>query len=93
MSIKSAEKVLIVLKELRGHSLSGVSLSQLANKLNETPSQVHRALQTLINQNFVRKDEHDLYYLSTAFISIAKAHDKELQLAQARIDEIKHLTL
>lgn len=93
MTIKSAEKVLVVLKELRGHSLSGVSLSQLATKLNETPSQVHRALQTLINQNFVRKDEHDLYYLSTAFISIAKAHDKELQLAQARIDEIKHLTL
>lgn len=93
MTIKSAEKVLVVLKELRGHSLSGVSLSQLATKLDETPSQVHRALQTLINQNFVRKDEHDLYYLSTAFISIAKAHDKELQLAQARIDEIKRLTL
>lgn len=93
MTIKSAEKVLVVLKALRGHSLTGVSLSQLATKLNETPSQVHRALQTLINQNFVRKDEHDLYYLSTAFISIAKAHDKELQLAQARIDEIKHLTL
>lgn len=93
MSIKSAEKVLIVLKALRGHSLTGVSLSQLATKLNETPSQVHRALQTLINQSFVRKDEHDLYYLSIAFVSIAKAHDKELQLAQARIDEIKRLTL
>lgn len=93
MSIKSAEKVLIVLKALRGHSLTGVSLSQLATKLNETPSQVHRALQTLINQSFVRKDEHDLYYLSIAFVSIAKAHDKELQLAQARIDEIKRLTM
>lgn len=93
MSIKSAEKVLVVLKALRGHSLTGVSLSQLATKLNETPSQVHRALQTLINQSFVRKDEHDLYYLSIAFVSIAKAHDKELQLAQARIDEIKRLTL
>lgn len=93
MSIKSAEKVLVVLKALRGHSLTGVSLSQLATKLNETPSQVHRALQTLINQSFVRKDEHYLYYLSIAFVSIAKAHDKELQLAQARIDEIKRLTL
>lgn len=93
MTIKSAEKVLVILKEMRGHTLSGVSVSQLAEKLNEVPSQVHRALQTLVKQGFVRQDEHDLYYLSTAFVSIAKAHDKELQLAQARIDEIKRLTM
>lgn len=93
MTIKSAEKVLVILKELRGHTLSGISLSQLATKLNETPSQVHRALSTLIVQGFVRKDENDLYYLGTAFVAIAKAHDKELQLAQARIDEIKRLTM
>lgn len=93
MTIKSAEKVLVVLKEMRGHTLSGISLSQLATKLNETPSQVHRALSTLINQGFIRKDEHDLYYLSTAFVAIAKAHDKELEIAQARIDEIKRMTM
>lgn len=93
MTIKSAEKVLIILKAMRGHTLTGISLSQLVEKLGEKPSQVYRGLQTLMKQGFVQQDQHDLYYLSTAFVAIAKAHDKELEIVQARIDEVKRMTM
>lgn len=93
MTLKSAEKVLSTLKAMRGHTLTGVSVSELVKQTGETPSQVCRYLQTLVNQGFVRQDDNGLYYLSVAFVQFATAHQKEMELAQARINEIRQLTL
>lgn len=90
---KSAEKVLTTLKALRGHTLTGVSVSELAKTTGETPSQVCRYLATLVGQGFVRQDDNGLYYLSVAFVQFATDHQKEMELAQARINEIRQLTL
>jgi len=91
-TVKSAEKVLKVLKALRGHSLQGVSNQELAKKLEESPSQIYRALQTLVAEGLVKKDENDLYTLGTALVQMAKAHDNEIERAKARIAEIEHRT-
>lgn len=90
---KSAEKVLNTLKALRGHTLTGVSVSELAKSTGESQSQVCRYLATLVSQGFVRQDDSGLYYLSVAFVQFATAHQKEMELAQARINEIRQLTL
>lgn len=92
--MKSSEKTLSFLKALRGHSITGLTLTELAKATGEKNlSQAHRHLQTLINSGFVQKDEHDLYYLSIAFMQFAMEHYRELDLAQQRINEIKRLTL
>ncbi|MBE9577871.1 MULTISPECIES: helix-turn-helix domain-containing protein [Moraxella] len=93
MTLKSAEKVLSTLKAMRGHTLTGVSVSELVKQTGETPSQVCRYLATLVSQGFVRQDDNGLYYLSVAFVQIATAHKKEIELAEARIHEIRQLTL
>ena len=91
-TVKSAEKVLKVLKALRGHSLQGVTNRELAKKLDESPAQTYRALQTLMAEGLVKKDENDLYTLGTALVQIAKAHDSEIERAKARIAEYEQRT-
>lgn len=92
MSIKSAEKVLKVLKALRGHSLQGASNRELAESLGESPSQITRALQTLVAEGLAKKDENDLYTLGTSILQIAKSHFAEVERAKARIAEIEQRT-
>ena len=89
-TVKSAEKVLKVLKALRGHSLRGNQ--DLAKQLNESPAQIHRQLQTLIAEGLAKQEEDGSYTLGTAFVQIAKAHDSEMERAKARIAEIEQRT-
>ena len=91
-TVKSAEKVLKVLKALHGHSLHGLSNQDLAKQLDESPSQIHRALQTLISAGFAKQEENGLFTLGPAFIQIAKAHNAEMERAKARIAEIEQRT-
>ena len=92
MTIKAAEKVLKVFKALRGYSLQGISNRDLAEKLNESPSQITRALQTLVSEGLAKKDENDLYTLGTSVVQIAKQHLVEVERAKARIAEIEQRT-
>lgn len=91
-TVKSAEKVLKVLKALRGYSLQGISNRDLAEKLDESPSQITRALQTLVSEGLAKKDENDLYTLGTSVVQIAKSHLAEVERAKARIAEIEQRT-
>lgn len=91
-TVKGAEKVLKVLKALRGHSLQGISNRDLAEKLDESPSQITRALQTLVSEGLAKKDENDLYTLGTSVVQIAKSHLAEIERAKARIAEIEQRT-
>lgn len=91
-TVKSAEKVLKVLKALRGHSLQGVSNQDLAKQLNESPAQIHRQLQTLISEGLAKQEEDGSFTLGTAIVQIAKAHDTEMERAKARIAEIEQRT-
>lgn len=44
----SGTRILRVLKALRGHALNGVSNGELASALGESPANINRALNTLI---------------------------------------------
>lgn len=86
-TVKSGEKILRVLKAMRGHSLSGVKLNDLAKQLQETPSQIYRALQTLVAEGFAHQLDDGSYALGNSLVSIAHAHANEIDRAQSRISE------
>lgn len=86
-TVKSAGKVLRVIKALRGHSLSGVSIKELSEQLGEPASQVHRALQTLIDEGFAQQLDDGSYALGNIMVSISHCHAQEIDRAQSRVSE------
>ncbi|MCR4529887.1 MULTISPECIES: helix-turn-helix domain-containing protein [Acinetobacter] len=86
-TVKSAEKVLKVLKALTGHSLAGVTNQELAKQLDEPPAQITRALQTLVAEGFAQQLDDGTYALGNRFIAIAHAHSQEIEKAQGRLSE------
>lgn len=84
----SGAKVLKVLIALRGHSLTGLSNGQLAKALGESPSTIHRCLNTLIEAGLATKLPNGLFAHSVMMLQIARAHAEEMSRAQARIDEL-----
>lgn len=48
----SGSRILRVLKALRGHALNGVSNGELASALGESPANINRALNTLIEEDW-----------------------------------------
>ncbi|MCQ8865166.1 helix-turn-helix domain-containing protein, partial [Escherichia coli] len=54
----SGTRILRVLKALRGHSLNGVSNGELASALDESPANINRALNTLIEEGLALKLEN-----------------------------------
>jgi DNA-binding IclR family transcriptional regulator len=51
----SGGRILRVLKALKGSSLSGRSNSELAKALDESPANINRALNTLIEEGLAQK--------------------------------------
>lgn len=85
----SAIRALRVLRALRGHSLNGLSNTQLANHLNETPTNITRALQDLVTEGFVIKLDNGLFALSVSCVQMAVAHAEEMERAISRFNELK----
>lgn len=54
----SGIRILRVLKALRGHALNGVSNGELAVALHESPANINRALNTLIEEGLALKLEN-----------------------------------
>lgn len=86
-TVKSAEKVLKVLKALTGHSLSGVTNQELAKQLDEPPAQITRALQTLVAEGLAQQLDDGTYALGHRFVAIAHAHTQEIDKAQGKFLE------
>ncbi|WP_277560681.1 helix-turn-helix domain-containing protein [Acinetobacter beijerinckii] len=91
-TVKSASKVLKVLKAMRGHSLSGVTNQKLSQQLGEPPATITRALQTLVEEGLAKQEADGTYTLSAAFVQMAKAHATEVDRAKARIAEFEQRT-
>ncbi|MEF9994646.1 MAG: helix-turn-helix domain-containing protein [Acinetobacter sp.] len=86
-TVKSGVKVLKVLKQLRGHSLTGIKLNEIAKALNENPAQVFRQLQTLIEEGLAMQIDDGSYALGRELVAIAHAHSDEINRAQSHITE------
>ena len=84
----SAKRTLKILKALKGHTLNGLSNSELANGLNETPSNITRAIDTLITEGLVTKLETGRFALSIQALQIAIAHAEEINKKSNQIIEL-----
>ncbi|AXO56186.1 TPA: helix-turn-helix domain-containing protein [Klebsiella pneumoniae] len=84
----SGGRILRVLKALKGSSLSGRSNSELAKALDESPANINRALNTLIDEGLAQKLDNGRFALSVQVLQIAVAHSNEIARAQGRIDEL-----
>ena len=84
----SGSRILRVLKALKGASLTGRSNSELAKALDESPANINRALNTLIEEGLAQKLDNGRFALSIQLLQIALAHSNEMARAQGRIDEM-----
>lgn len=76
---KSALVVLKVFEAMKGKSLKGCSNGELALAVNDSPANVTRALNTLIQAGFVEKWDDGLFRYSSLMLEIAHAHDIEVK--------------
>ena len=84
----SGTRILRVLKALRGHALNGVSNGELASALGESPANINRALNTLIEERLAMKLENGRFAPGIQLLQIAMAHSHGMARAQDRINEI-----
>lgn len=84
----SGLRILKVLKALKGHTITGVSNTDLANALGDSPSNINRALNTLIEEGLAIKLENGRFAHSVQMLQIAQAHAEHVAKLQSRIQEI-----
>ncbi len=73
-TINSAQRVLRIWKALRGHTHTGLSNQELAAMTGESPTNVSRALATLMTEDLVVRFESGWYAHGIATLQIAQAH-------------------
>jgi DNA-binding IclR family transcriptional regulator len=88
----SGSRILRVLKALRGHA-ERVSNGELASALGESPANINRALNTLIEEGLALKLENGRFAPGVQLLQIAMAHNNEMSRAQGRIDELNQRVL
>lgn len=89
----SATRVLRVLKALKGCSLNGLSNTELAQRTGDSPSNITRAVQTLIDEGLAVKLDTGRFAPGVALLQIAQAHAEEMARMQNRINEINQRVL
>lgn len=77
----SGTRILRVLKALRGHALNGVSNGELASALGESPANINRALNTLIEEGLALKLDNGRFAPGVQLLQIAMAHSTEMARA------------
>lgn len=84
----TGQRVLDVLKILRGHSLDGLSNKDIAAALGCPASAVTRATTDLIEAGLAVKLENGRFAHSVQMLQIAVAHSREIEKANSRISEL-----
>ncbi len=90
---KSAERVLDILKLLKGHSLNGLSNSEIAKALGEHPVNVSRAVAVLESKGLATRLETGRWAHSVSMLQIAVAHMSEMDHAEQRLGELRQRVL
>lgn len=83
----SGARVLDVLKALRGHTITGISNTELANTLGCSPSAISRSLGDLIEAGLAVKLDNGRFAHSVGMLQIAQAHAEHINRIQNRIAE------
>ncbi|HBO0095221.1 helix-turn-helix domain-containing protein [Pseudomonas aeruginosa] len=85
---ETALRVLRVLIALKGHTLTGLSNGEVAKALGESPANITRYMQTLIEAGLVERREDGRFAHSVSMLQIAQAHADHVSRMQNRINEI-----
>lgn len=86
--ISAAARVLRVLKALKGHTVTGLSNTELAQLTKDSPSNITRAMQTLIEEGLAVKLDNGRFAHSMAMLQIAQAHAEHMARLTQRMQEI-----
>ena len=87
--INSAQRALRVIKVVQNNSFVGLSNKDIAQALNESPTNISRTLDVLKNEGFVIKLESGKFAFSSLFAQIAMRHAANMDKASAQINEMK----
>lgn len=85
------QRVLRVLKALRGHSIEGLSNTELSQLLDESPVNITRAVQELMDEGLVSKLVNGKFVHSLEVELMGVTHLLLLQDVKARIKHLKTL--
>lgn len=89
MKINAAQRVLRVWQALKGHTFTGLSNSEIAEMLGDSPANISRALNTLIAEDLATKLPSGRFAHSVKTLQIAAAHYDHTQRMKQRIDQMQ----
>jgi DNA-binding IclR family transcriptional regulator len=84
---RSARRVCLLMKALKGRSMSGQTLAALSSALGEQPSTVLRTLRTMQDEGFalfVDDEQGKRWTLYVELLGIAQAHQEAMARYHAR---------
>lgn len=87
--IASALKVLQVWEALKGHTLNGLSNTELVALTRQSAPNVSRALNTLVEGGYVTRYDSGRYAHSVKTLQIAQAHANHMSAFMTRATEIQ----
>ncbi|MGH8332501.1 MAG: helix-turn-helix domain-containing protein [Pseudomonas sp.] len=87
-TVSAAARVLRALKALKGHTVTGLSNTELAHLTQDSPSNISRAMQTLVEEGLVVKLDNGRFAHSVGMLQIAQAHAEHMARLQDRMQEI-----
>lgn len=82
-------RALQILKVMKGRTVNGLSLSQIAMAIENTPINTLRAIEMLVDEGFMQKLDSGNYALSTQFLQIAVEYHREMQKARSYLDGLE----
>ena len=88
-SSSAAKRVLRVWQVLKGHSISGLSNSDICRALGDSAPNVTRAITTLIEEDLVVKLPDGRFAHSVKTLQIALAHADHVSRMRKRIDDLE----
>ncbi|AKA25687.1 helix-turn-helix domain-containing protein [Pseudomonas chlororaphis] len=86
--VSAAARALRVLKALKGHTITGLSNTELVQLTNDSPSNISRAMQTLIEEGLAVKLDNGRFAHSVGMLQIAQAHAEHMARLTQRMQEI-----
>ncbi|MFJ7792938.1 helix-turn-helix domain-containing protein [Pseudomonas sp. NPDC096950] len=87
-TVSAAARVLRALKALKGHTVTGLSNTELAHLTQDSPSNISRAMQTLVEEGLVVKLDNGRFAHSVGMLQIAQAHAEHMARLSNRMQEI-----
>jgi DNA-binding IclR family transcriptional regulator len=84
----ATKRTLKIIKILKGKSMTGLSNNDIAKAINDSPVNVTRACQVLIDEGLVEKTLTGRFVLGMSMLQIAVAHQREMSGVIDRVHEI-----